>query len=86
MSRTRERVNVCPVTAPRSFTPTDDGQDDLTHWFCCEFDVALCGSANDPEADWEDDDVEDPDCVVCNELFDGPFCPKLGPTGCMHVE
>lgn len=51
-------------------TDSDDG---LVHWYCCNPDVALCGS------DISESEPADPDeevnCVDCNVLYYKPCSP-----------
>lgn len=56
--------------------PANTNATDLTHWWCCNPDIGICGTdlTNTPEVD-DDTDV---DCTVCTDLVNQPcrFCGR----------
>lgn len=60
---------------------TDDG-DELDHLFCCDEDVALCGS-DLTGTEFGEVVSEESLCLVCNDLEGQPCgaagCPLIGP-------
>lgn len=61
----------------------DGEQPGLSHWFCCLEDRGICGTKLD--GDFDDDDSEPAECVVCRAMEDQPCevtCePWLGQAG-----
>ncbi|MFE9736154.1 hypothetical protein ACFYO9_37510 [Streptomyces sp. NPDC005863] len=53
-------------------TPRSDPNDDVTHLWCCDPNLAMCGEdvSDSPEVD----DGVGQDCVVCVDLSGTTFC------------
>lgn len=64
------KVNISPA-------PDSDGPDGLTHIWCCDPNVAHCGSDISGGADVAPTETlaGSPECVVCDDLDDEP-CPR----------
>jgi hypothetical protein len=56
-----------PVTEPE--TEADDSQG-MSHYFCCLEDRGICGTRLD--GDFDDDDDEPAECLVCRAMEDQP--------------
>lgn len=55
------------VVEPAERTSSGDGDEDrINHWWCCDPFRALCGA--DLSGCTDENEDEDPCCVVCNDL------------------
>lgn len=66
---------LAPAPAPSTTSTNDDG---LTHIYCCDPNLALCGNDLSDTPEVEEDGIV---CVVCEDLEEQPCtCQPLGAT------
>ena len=72
-------MNVIDLTTQPVTTPTDGGDDDLTHTICEDCASSYCGKPWDGSDLMEWGEYPD-DCLVCEDLGAGcpDFCPRCG--------
>lgn len=63
--------------SPRASSGDGCSDDELDHWWCCNPDIALCGTDVSTAKEKEINPDSPLTCVVCQDLYDAP-CSLCG--------